>query len=161
MEVIFVLFAGFWLVWCVISILGCCCAYHRRRSYAHHAQIQNFIYPSMLRSVASSPSCEELVTEPKYKLPSYAEVEAMENFSPPPDGPGAPPAYHDLLVNGGPQNDVENSYLNQSLSDDNETATARNCPTATSVGTHLPKNNMTRETTAATWLMMHSFVSLP
>ncbi|EDO41530.1 predicted protein [Nematostella vectensis] len=77
----------FWLIWCVITILGCSCAYLKRRQiglYGYTMNVQN-----NLQSRASSNSPEY----PKHKLPSYAEVIAMPNLGPPDDIEGAPPPY--------------------------------------------------------------------
>ena len=52
--------------------------------------------------------------DPKYyKLPSYAEVEAMGCLGPPEDGEGAPPPYADSLEN----NELENGATNSQNSD--------------------------------------------
>ena len=116
--------SGFWLVWGLISLLGCCCAYHRRRSYSHHGQIENFVYPIGLRGSVEplTPYNQELaVDDPKYfKLPSYAEVEAMGSLGPPTDGTGAPPPYVDPLANEDLEDDAINSLSNEAFLDSTE-----------------------------------------
>ncbi|XP_044173228.1 WW domain binding protein 1-like [Acropora millepora] len=90
----------FWMVWGSISLLGCCCAYHRKHYFATHWQIRNFVYLTTT-SDASQPrnTRGELENDPKYNLPSYADVEAMGSLDPPADGEGAPPPYVDPLAN--------------------------------------------------------------
>ena len=113
--------AGFWLVWGLISILGCCCAYHRRRYYAYHGQIRNFVYPLALRRSAEVLTpYDEFVVDPKYKLPSYAEVEAMGSLGPPADGEGAPPPYVDPLANEDLEDDAVNFQNNETFLESTE-----------------------------------------
>ena len=102
--------AGFWLVWAVISLLGCCCAYHRRRYYGWHGHIRNFIYPLAPARTENQPLTpyDEFFSDPNYKLPSYAEVEAMGSLGPPSDGEGAPPPYVDPLANEDLEDDADN-----------------------------------------------------
>ena len=73
-------------MWGLISLLGCCCAYFRRRYFSYHWQIRNFMYPTAMHGVGPTNSYEQLENDPKYKLPSYAEVEAMGSLGPPADG---------------------------------------------------------------------------
>ena len=85
---------GFWLVWSLITLLGCCCAYHRRRYFGnYHGAAQSYLYSTHLALVIPEPEPSEEHAFPKYKLPSYAEVEAMPNLGPPDDCEGAPPPY--------------------------------------------------------------------
>ncbi len=106
------------MVWGLITILACCCAYHRRRYYSYHGQIRNFVYPtSLVRTEVSSTPYQELVVDPKYKLPSYAEVEAMGSLGPPVDAAGAPPPYVDPLANEEQEDDAINSNSNEALLD--------------------------------------------
>ena len=106
------------MVWGLITILACCCAYHRRRYYSYHGQIRNFIYPiSLQRTGEPSIQYEELAADPKYKLPSYAEVEAMGSLGPPVDAAGAPPPYVDPLANEEQEDDAVNSHSNEALLD--------------------------------------------
>lgn len=106
------------MVWGLITILACCCTYHRRRHYAYHGQIRNFVHPALLdRSAESSTPYQELAVDPKYKLPSYAEVEAMGSLGPPVDAAGAPPPYVDPLANEEQEDDAVNSHSNDAFSD--------------------------------------------
>lgn len=110
---------GFWLVWGLITVLACCCAYHRRKYYSHHGQIRNFVYPTTLpRSPECSNAHAEAMIDPKYyKLPSYAEVEAMGSLDPPADGEGAPPPYVDPPANEELENGATNSQNNEAFFD--------------------------------------------
>ena len=61
--------------------------------------------------------------DPKYyKLPSYAEVEAMGSLDPPADGEGAPPPYVDPQANEElpVENGATNSQNNEALLDSTE-----------------------------------------
>lgn len=59
--------------------------------------------------------------DPKYyKLPSYAEVEAMGSLGPPADGEGAPPPYVDPLANEELENSATNSQNNEAFLDSTE-----------------------------------------
>ena len=59
--------------------------------------------------------------DPKYyKLPSYAEVEAMGRLGPPVDGEGAPPPYVDPLTNEELENGPTNSQNNEVFLDSTE-----------------------------------------
>ena len=60
--------------------------------------------------------------DPKYyKLPSYAEVEAMGSLGPPVDGEGAPPPYVDPLANEELENGAcINSQDNEAFLDSTE-----------------------------------------
>lgn len=100
----------FWLVWAVISTLGCCCAYQRRRHYGWHGHIRNFIYPLAPARTEDQPLTpyEEFFSYPKYNLPSYAEVEAMGSLGPPSDVENAPPPYADPLANENLEDDADN-----------------------------------------------------
>ncbi|XP_073241552.1 uncharacterized protein [Porites lutea] len=90
----------FWLAWGVICIFACCCAYHRRRNFAYQWQIRNFMYPTVLHGESgNTASYQQFENTPEYKLPSYAEVEAMDSLGPPEDGEGAPPPYVDPTAN--------------------------------------------------------------
>ena len=61
------------------------------------------------------------MTDPKYyKLPSYAEVEAMGSLDPPADGEGAPPPYVDPLTNEELENGSTNSQNNEAFLDSTE-----------------------------------------
>lgn len=101
--------------------MACCCAYHRRRYFAYHWQIRNFVYPTTLRGAAEPITCyEQLENDPKYKLPSYAEVEAMGSLGPPADGEGAPPPYVDPLSNEELQGDGAISQSTHSLVESTE-----------------------------------------
>ena len=44
-------------------------------------------------------SYQQLENDPKYKLPTYAEVEAMGSLGPPADGEDAPPPYVEPVAN--------------------------------------------------------------
>ena len=104
---------GFWLVFALLSLLACCCAYHRRHNFAYHWQIRNFVYSTALRGETEpTTSYQQLDNDPKYKLPSYAEVEAMGSLGPPADGDGAPPPYVDPLANEELQEDATISQEN-------------------------------------------------
>lgn len=57
------------------------------------------MYPTTRHgAVGNTPPYEQLEDDPKYRLPSYAEVEAMASLGPPLDGEGAPPPYMDPLA---------------------------------------------------------------
>lgn len=59
--------------------------------------------------------------DPKYyKLPSYAEVEAMGSLDPPADGEGAPPPYVDPLANEELENGATNLQNNEAFLDSTE-----------------------------------------
>ena len=59
--------------------------------------------------------------DPKYyKLPSYAEVEAMGCLDPPADGEGAPPPYADSLKNDELENGATNSQNSDTFLDSTE-----------------------------------------
>lgn len=51
---------------------------------------------------------DEFFSDPNYKLPSYAEVEAMGSLGPPSDREGAPPPYVDPLANEDLEDDADN-----------------------------------------------------
>lgn len=111
----------FWLVWALISLLGCCCAYHRKRYFAYHCQIRHFVYPTTRQgAVGNTPPYEQLEDDPKYRLPSYAEVEAMGSLGPPLDGEGAPPPYVDPLASEESDDCVAVSQGDQTLTGNSE-----------------------------------------
>ena len=73
------------------------------------------MYPTALNGVGPTNSYEQLENDPKYKLPSYAEVEAMGSLGPPADGEGAPPPYVDPLANEELGDDASNSQVDTAL----------------------------------------------
>ncbi|XP_068677753.1 WW domain binding protein 1-like [Montipora foliosa] len=113
----------FWLVWGSISLLGCCCAYYRKRYFASHCQIRNFVYLTTHPSAAQPTNTYgPLENDLTYKLPSYAEVEEMGSLGPPAEGEDAPPPYVDTLANQElrddimiPQDDVSSRRTNEGV----------------------------------------------
>ena len=58
------------------------------------------MYPTVLHGESgNTASYQQFENTPEYKLPSYAEVEAMGSLGPPEDGEGAPPPYVDPTAN--------------------------------------------------------------
>ena len=58
------------------------------------------MYPTVLHGESgNTASYQQFENTPEYKLPSYAEVEAMGSLGPPEDGEGAPPPYVDPTTN--------------------------------------------------------------